>query len=221
MAKDWTGNGNSIFKTLGASNHTDNQRESDDFYATSPKAIDILFGYPDITIPKSIWEPSCGSGCMSKRMEQHGCRVISTDLVDRGYGIGGVNFFEQTKMPDGCTAIITNPPYKFATEYVLHALRLLPENGILCLFLKTTFAEGKERYCKIFGRQRPKYVLQCSERILCAKNAEFDYMESHGGSAVSYAWWVWRKGYKGPTILDWINHSNAAYAEQLDLFLNL
>ena len=28
--KDWTGNKNSIFKTLGASNHTDKERENDD-----------------------------------------------------------------------------------------------------------------------------------------------------------------------------------------------
>lgn len=153
--KDWTGNGNSIFKTLGASNHSEKEREEDDFYATSPKAIDELMKYANIEMPLRIWEPSCGSGCMSQRLEDYGYQVVSTDLVDRGYGRGGVNFFEQTQMPDGCEAIITNPPYKFATEYVLHALHLLPENGLLCLFLKTTFAEGKERYAKIFGITPP------------------------------------------------------------------
>lgn len=90
--KDWTGNGNSIFKTLGASNHTEKERETDDFYATSPKAIDILFDYPHITLPYGIWEPSCGSGCLSKRMEQRGHYVVSTDLIDRGYGRGGGKF---------------------------------------------------------------------------------------------------------------------------------
>ena len=33
---DWTGNSNSIYKTLGASNHTDKERQNDDFYATEP-----------------------------------------------------------------------------------------------------------------------------------------------------------------------------------------
>lgn len=33
--KDWVGNGNSVFKTLGASNHAKAMREQDDFYATS------------------------------------------------------------------------------------------------------------------------------------------------------------------------------------------
>ena len=90
--KDWTGNGASIFKTLGASNHTEKEREADDFYATEPKAIDILLSYPHITLPKRVWEPSCGSGCLSKRLEKNGYIVTSTDLIDRGYGMGGGKF---------------------------------------------------------------------------------------------------------------------------------
>lgn len=42
IAKDWVGNKNSIFKTLGASNHTEKERQSDDYYATDPIAIDVL-----------------------------------------------------------------------------------------------------------------------------------------------------------------------------------
>lgn len=97
MAKDWKGNGNSIYKTLGASNHTNEEREVDDFYATSPIAIDILVGYPHISLPKYIWEPSCGSGCLSKRLEQKGHVVTSTDLIDRGYGQGGGKLLRAVK----------------------------------------------------------------------------------------------------------------------------
>lgn len=35
MTKDWSGNGKSTFITIGASNHTDKEREEHDFYATS------------------------------------------------------------------------------------------------------------------------------------------------------------------------------------------
>lgn len=41
--QDWTGNGNSVYKTLGATNHSDKDREENDFYATDPYAIDVLF----------------------------------------------------------------------------------------------------------------------------------------------------------------------------------
>lgn len=42
MNKDWTGNSNSIYKTLGASNHTDKHRQQQDYYATEPKAVELL-----------------------------------------------------------------------------------------------------------------------------------------------------------------------------------
>ena len=42
MGKDWTGDKNSIFKTLGARNHTTKERENDDYYATDPIARDAL-----------------------------------------------------------------------------------------------------------------------------------------------------------------------------------
>ena len=40
--KDWTGNKNSIFKTLGVSNHTDKDRKNEDYYATDPIAAELL-----------------------------------------------------------------------------------------------------------------------------------------------------------------------------------
>lgn len=35
-------NGKSIFTTLGASNHTEKEREINDYYATDPIAVDAL-----------------------------------------------------------------------------------------------------------------------------------------------------------------------------------
>ena len=52
---------------------------------------------------------------------------------------------------------------------------------------------------------KPKHIYVSSSRILCAKNAEFERMKQGGGSAIAYAWYVWEKGYKGNTILKWIN----------------
>lgn len=108
--KDWTGDGNSIFKMLGASNHTDKARETHDFYATSPEAIDLL--KKKIDLPKQILEPACGSGCLSERLVELGHEVKSYDLIDRGYG-EVQNFFLMTEPPfKGDFAIVTNPPYK-------------------------------------------------------------------------------------------------------------
>ena len=115
---DWIGNGNSIYKTLGASNHTDKIREENDFYATDPKVIDKL-----LTVEKpsnNIWECACGQGHLAKRLEELKYNVISTDLIDRGYGTTPRDFFNFEKGQIGSEIdILTNPPYKYAKEFVL------------------------------------------------------------------------------------------------------
>ena len=88
---------------------------------------------------------------------------------------------------------------------MLHSLDLLPDGGLCVMFLKTTFLEGQKRYERLYKNTPPKYVLQFSKRVLCAKNGKFAAMRNGGGSAVSYAWFVWEKGYKGETTVKWFN----------------
>lgn len=203
MDRDWTGNKGAIFTTLGASNHTDKERESNDYYATDPLAIDKLVGNSFLELPHKIWECACGQGHLSEELKFFGYDVVSTDLVDRGYG-EVCDFLKADAMPDGCECILTNPPYKYALEFVKHALKLLPNGGLCVMFLKTTFLEGQKRYDELFSVTPPRYILQFSKRVLCAKNGEFQRMRDGGGSAVAYAWYVWKKGCNGETTLKWI-----------------
>ena len=200
MRKDWTGNSNSIYKTLGASSHTDKERQKHDYYATEPKAIDVLLEVE--TFNNNIWECACGEGHISERLINHGYNVYSTDLIDRGYGIGNIDFLKQTEQFNG--DIITNPPYKYAVDFIYKALELIPEGNKVAMFLKVQFLEGKARK-KLFTKYPPKTIYVSSSRLLCAKNAEFEKMRKGGGSAVAYAWFVWVKGYYGETIIEWIN----------------
>jgi hypothetical protein len=200
--KDWTGNKNSIFKTLGASNHTDKERENDDYYATDPIAIDVLLKDGNIKLNENVWECACGEGHLAERIKSYGYTVRSTDLIDRGYGESEVDFLTYNKSWNG--DILTNPPYKFAKEFIEHALEIIPEGKQVAMFLKLQFLEGKARK-KLFINNPPKCVYVSSSRILCAKNADFEGMKAGGGSAVAYGWYVWEKGYRGNTILKWIN----------------
>lgn len=200
---DWTGNNKSVFVTLGASNHTDKEREHDDYYATDPVAIDALVRVMGDALPHKVWECACGEGHLSERLKSFGFDVVSTDIVNRGYG-EAKDFLSTTEMPDGCQCIITNPPYKHALVFILHALELLPDDGLCIMFLKTTFLEGQKRYEELYCDNNPEMILQFSYRVLCAKNGEFEKMRRGGGSAVAYAWYVFRKGYKGDTIIKWI-----------------
>jgi len=196
MTKDWTGSKNSIYTTMGASNHTDKEREQNDYYATDPTAIDDLFAVEKFS--DRIWEPACGEGHLSKRMEHFGKGVYSTDLIDRGFGHGNVNFFDVVR-PLLCTDIITNPPYKYAQEFIEKALELTGNK--VAMFLKLTFLEGKKRKF-FFAKYPPKTVYVYSYRKNCAQNG--DFMKFPQDKAICFAWFVWEKGFKGDTIIKWI-----------------
>lgn len=135
----------SIFVCNGASNHSAQEREIHDFYATEPLAAELLLEQEKFK--PGIWECACGAGHLSKVFAKHGYMVISTDLVDRGYGISGIDFLSVPKGKYDLSHmdIITNPPYSLAKEFVQHALDLLPDGGKLAMFLKLTFMESKSR----------------------------------------------------------------------------
>ena len=86
--KDWTGNKATTFAQLGASNHSETERETNDFYATDPHTLEIFLEklkQDNIELHRNIWECACGQGHLSKVLEKEH-NVLSTDLVDRGYG---------------------------------------------------------------------------------------------------------------------------------------
>jgi hypothetical protein len=200
--KDWTGNNNSIYKTLGASNHTDEDREVNDYYATEPKAVELLLNieYFDKSIP--VWECACGEGHLSEALKGCGYEVLSTDLIDRGYGDGSIDFLSFNDTYNG--NIITNPPYKYAKEFCEHAIEVVEDGCKIAMFLKLQFMEGKARK-ELFKKYLPMCIYVSSSRLLCAKNGDFNKMREGGGSAVAYAWYIWQKGYTGETVVRWFN----------------
>lgn len=198
MAKDWVGGAAAVFKTLGASNHTDRDRQHEDYYATEPNATEWLCKLESFNGHR-ILEPSCGEGHISNVLKAHGYDVVSRDIIDRGYG-DVADFLSIDNMEwDG--DIITNPPYKFAKEFVEKALQIIPKGNKIAMFLKLTFLEGKARR-ELFRVAPPIRVWVSSSRLKCAMNGDFD---AFGSSASAYAWFIWEKGYKGDTIIKWFN----------------
>ena len=206
MTKDWTGNQNSIYTTLGASNHTDKEREQNDYYATEPKALELLLELEQFD--HYVWEPACGEGHLSEVLKSHGYNVKSSDIVNRGYSGTEILDFLKVKKEDVKREIprdiITNPPYKYAKEFVEHALDISMGSVKVAMFLKVQFLEGKARK-ELFKKYPPKVIYVASSRLLCAKNGEFEKMKAGGGSAVAYAWFIWEKGFKGDTVVRWFN----------------
>lgn len=90
MNRYWKGNSKSVFSTLGSSQHSDRDRQKYDYYATDPIAAEHLLQLEDFS--NDIWEPACGEGHLSKVFLARGYNVKSTDLIDRGFGDGGIDF---------------------------------------------------------------------------------------------------------------------------------
>lgn len=200
--KDWTGNKKSTFVTLGASNHSEGEREIDDYYATDPKALEIFLDKIDedgIRLHKNIWECACGEGHLSEVLKSQGYKVWSTDIIDRGYGSGNTDFLKS--IPDSwCGDILTNPPYKYAKEFVEKAMEVTRIGAYTIMFLKIQFLEGQGRR-ELFKKYPPKYVYVNSKRQICYINGD---MSRKMSSASCYCWFVWEKGFIGEPVIRWI-----------------
>lgn len=198
MGKDWTGNNKSIYTCLGASNHALEDRQPEDYYATDPKAAELLLEVePELN---NIWECACGEGHLAKVFDNANKLGLATDKVYRGYGnLNPIDFLTWDDCWNG--DIVTNPPYKYAQEFIEKALEVIDEGNKVCMFLKVTFLEGKARK-EFFKKHPPKKIYVCSGRIPCAKNGDF---EKYPSSAIAYAWFVWEKEHKGKTVVEWIN----------------
>ena len=199
--KDWNGNYNSLYKTLGASNHTNKERQNEDYYATEPAAAEWLLKLEEFG-GKSIWECASGENHLADVFKDYGFTVRTSDIVKRTPKTEVIDFLNYDGKWDG--HIVTNPPYKRAKEFIEKALSVVSEGNKVCMFLKVQFLEGKARK-KLFEENPPKRIWVSSSRLLCAKNGEFEKMKAGGGSAVAYAWFVWEKGYQGETVVKWFN----------------
>lgn len=196
--KDWIGNTKSVHSVLGASNHSIEQRAELDYYATDPKAVEKLLSVE--TFNPYVWECAAGEGHISKVLKEHHYNVKESDIVKRNYDLEIMDFLKYIPQKvRNDKDIITNPPYKYATEFVEHALDISMESVKVAMLLKIQFLESKKRQ-ELFKKYPPKKIYVFTERINCAKNGKFDGTSS----AVCYAWFVWEKGYKGSPQIDWI-----------------
>lgn len=182
------------------------ERQTDDFYATDSYAIiKIKDKLKEIVICNDVWECACGTGNLSKPLEQLGYRVLSTDLIDRGYG-QAENFLTSNRVWKG--DIITNPPFKKAPEFIEKSMELLGEGRKAMFLLKIQFLETTKR-AELFRRCGLKQVIVNSERICCAMNGDFDLYfkkrkDRYIGGTQLYAWYVFEKGFTGKPTLEFV-----------------
>jgi hypothetical protein len=160
-----------------------------DLYETPPEATLALIEHEQL--PYRIWEPACGPGAIARVLVEAGHMVMATDITDYGTEdqTGEVDFLTTTRCP--ANAIVTNPPYNRAAQFVRHALRLKPDKVVM--LLRWAFMES-ERRTGILENAGLARVYLFRKRL--------PMMHRHGWkgrratSSIAFAWYVWQLGYR-------------------------
>lgn len=189
----------SVFNTFGASNHTEEERSKNDFYATPPLAVRKLLQLEQFD--ENIWEPACGMNHITNVLRQHGYKVRTSDIVNMTGepDIELLDIFTYNGTFDG--DIISNLPYSLGKEFTEKRLEIVPEGHKVAMFLKLQFLESKKRY-DLFKKYPPKVIYVSINRLGCSKTGQFNE-DDNCSSAICYCWYIWEKSYTGDTIIKW------------------
>ncbi|MEM7619529.1 MAG: class I SAM-dependent methyltransferase [Pseudomonadota bacterium] len=148
-------------------------------------------------LPDKIWEPACGPGAIARVLKRYGHTVFCSDLIDYGYddALGGRDFLFEFDPPD-VDAIVTNPPFKMANDFVRHAIRLVPR---VYMLLRLSYLEGVRRSDILDSGQLARvYVFRDRLPMMHREGYEGPKVEK---SRVPFAWFVWDNDYAGPTFV--------------------
>jgi len=176
-----------------------NRRRSDraglDYFPTPPWATRALCEWlkrHKIRLSaRTVWEPACGEGYMTRPLGEYFGRVIATDIHDRRATFPDQDavsdFLLDWPDPDRPAAdwIVTNPPFNNAEDFVRLALERAAEG--VAILVKQQFLEGVGRYRGLWSRYWPTWVLQFAERVPILENR----VDPEASTNQSYIWVVW------------------------------
>jgi hypothetical protein len=168
-----------------------------DFYDTPAVAVRALLRVE--RLPSMIWEPACGTGNIVRMLRDAGHQVIATDLNDRGCpdSTAGIDFLipYMNGLPTGVPAIVTNPPFAVAEDFIELALERAP---LVIMLLRLAFYES-ERRSHILENCGLARIHCFRKRLPMMHRASWEGRKANSGMA--FAWFVWDRAHKGPTTI--------------------
>lgn len=177
------------------------KRIPNEFYPTPPAATRALLSVE--TFEGSIWEPACGEGAIAQVLADAGHKVVATDLVDYGYGIGDVDFLKETR--PRAMHIVTNPPYGsgLADAFITKALAFAAETrGSVAMLLNLASLAHRTR--TRWWQEHPPARLYAIDDIVCWPEHRYGPAPSHF-TKHRYVWAVWTPNHKGPSAFWWLS----------------
>ena len=173
-------------------------RVTDDYYATPPESTKALLEVEKFE--GNILEPCCGEGHISNVLKESGYKVISNDLVDRGYGEFNEDYLKTDKLK--AANVITNPPFKYAKEFIEKSLAIT--TGKVAMFCKIQLLEGVARR-ELFENTPLRTVYVFTKRQNPLRNGSpTDENGKKWASTMCFAWFVWEHGYEGNPQIEWL-----------------
>jgi hypothetical protein len=109
------------------------ERLPGDAYMTPPWCVDSLLEH--IELRKCVWEPAVGTGNIAEKVVAAGIACLASDINPEfhprrlDHNRGPLDFLQVEEAPSEVQAIVTNPPYSLAQEFVEHALDLMGPVG--------------------------------------------------------------------------------------------
>jgi methylase of polypeptide subunit release factors len=171
-------------------------RKERDLYETPEWVTEAVV--PHLTrLPGCIWEPAMGSGKMVRVLMRH-TWITGTDIAAE-YEKCRKDFLACPQVLEAgrpIDAIITNPPYELAQEFIEHALRLMePVGGPVAMLLRTDFDHAKSR-AHLF-RDCPAFA---KKLVLMKRITWFEPEPGAKGKSPSFnhAWYIWDWKHEGP-----------------------
>lgn len=193
----------------------DDQRRAHDFYPTGqPEAIRGLLAKDEDAIVGcgSVWEPACGDGALVKVIRAAGIPCLASDLVDRGCPDAWVeDFFARPFAP--ARAIITNPPFNLINardgqgRWLKHSLAM-PGWDYLALLLSWDWPAARANGLGDLLAAHP-----FSYCYLMRWKLDFT---GEGSPPQRNAWFVWRRGWAGPSEFRFMDRVDGRQAGLFD-----
>jgi hypothetical protein len=170
-----------------------------DLYQSPPEAVRALLKAEHV--PLRVWEPACGPGSIVRVLRESGRNVLATDLVDYAspdQDASGVDFLIPGIAESYVSeerAIVTNPPFKNAHEFVERSLHFAP---YVAMLLRLAFLESEKRRSILDdGRLSRIYVFRNRLPMMHREG----WAGPKASSATPFAWFIWDRSHKGPTQL--------------------
>jgi hypothetical protein len=178
-----------------------------EFYRTPIEATRALIAIEGSRLPSDIWEPACGDGAIADPLRAAGHYVYATDIAARGYG--SKHDFLLTGCDPTIGAVVTNPPFSLAQEFVNKAFSF-PSVHYCALLLRLSFLESQKRK-GWFQANPPARIHVSSRRLPMMHRDGWDGPKST--STLAHAWFVWLRGYDGPPQLRWFDWADYSIPE--------